>query len=142
METMKTIVKAAAALFVTATTCGVATLGLGQDYNEMPWGTSWEWPNNNFTNKIVVPTITIYTNTQAAAANDQQYRVRQEGVVTKGAAALQSGPRIEPRPPTAYLQTDPWVQPDHAWDMNPNAPYINESLGNTNNTVIDETSKR
>ena len=133
---MKTIIKAAAAVFVTALTFGVAALG--QDYSQ-PWGTSWEWPDNNFTNRIVVPTTTIYSNTQAAVAYDQQYRVRQEGVVTKGAAALQSGPRIEPRPPTAYLQTDPWVQPDHAWDMNPNAPYIHESLGDTNNTVIDET---
>ena len=140
MEEMKTIIRAAAAVFVTAATCGVAVLG--QDYSDMPWGTSWEWPNNNFTNKIAVPTVSFYTNTQAAVANDQHYRVRQEGVVAKGAASLQSGPRIEPRPPTAWLQTDPWVQPDHAWDMHPNAPYINESLGDTNNTVIDETSKR
>ena len=142
MEGMKTIVKIAVALFVTAVTCGVATLVLGQDYGEMTWPpTSWEWPNNNFTNKIAVPTVTFYTNTQAAASNDQQYRVREEGG-RKGAAALQSGPRIEPRPPTTYLQTDPWVQPDHAWDMNPNAPYINETPGDTNDTVVDETLRR
>lgn len=142
MEGMKTIIKAAAALFVMAVTCGIATLGLGQDYSDLPWGTSWEWPDNNFTNRVAVPTATFYANTQAAVANDQQYRVREEGTVAKGATALQSGPRIAPRPPTGYLQTDPWVQPDHAWDMSPNAPYIDASPGETNDTVIDETVKR
>ncbi|HTV41241.1 MAG TPA: hypothetical protein VMF08_11740 [Candidatus Sulfotelmatobacter sp.] len=139
---MKIIIKSAVALFVTAAACGIATLVPGQDYSETPWPpTSWEWPDNNFTNKIAVPTASFYTNTEEAIANDQQYRVREEGG-RKGAAALQSGPRIEPRPPTTYLQTDPWVQPDHAWDMNPNAPYLNEALGDTNNTVVDDTLKR
>lgn len=138
MEGMRTKIKIASAVFLTVAAFGIAALG--QDYSQTPWDTtSWEWPDNNFTNKIAVPTVTFYTNTQAAVANDQQFRVRQEGGVTKGAAALQSGPRIEPRPPTTYLQTDPWVQQDHAWDIIPNAPYINESPGDTNNTVIDET---
>jgi hypothetical protein len=143
MEGMKTTVKTVCAFFAAAAAMAFGFAVLGQDSSEMPWPpTTWEWPDNNFTNKIAVPTLTFYTNTQAAVATDQQYRVRQEGTVKKGATALQSGPRIEPRPPTSWLQTDPWVQPDHAWDMNPNVPYINESPGDTNNTVVDETLKR
>ena len=87
-----------------------------------------------------MPTVKLYTNTQAAAANDQQFRVRQEGGTAKGAAGLQSGPRIEPRAPTTYVQSDPWVQRDHPWDVNPNIP-ISETPGATNNSVIDETHR-
>jgi hypothetical protein len=135
---MKTTNKVMAVLFVAAAMSG-AVAASGQDSSEMNWPpTAWEWPDNNFTNKFVVPTVKFYTNTQAAVANDQQYRVRQEGVTAKGSATLQSGPRIEPRPPTTYVQTDPWVQPDHPWDVNPNLP-ISESPGSTNNTVFDET---
>lgn len=113
-----------------------------QDSSETAWPpTAWEWPGNGFTNNVVVPTVKFYTNAQAAVASDQQYRVRQESTTAKGAAALQSGPRIEPHPPTAYVQSDPWVQRDHPWDVNPYLP-ISESPGSTNSTVIDRTLKR
>ena len=127
-----------AAVFLVAVISG-SVAAFGQDNNEMAWPpTAWEWPNNNFTNKVVAPTVTLYTNTQAAAVNDQQYRVRQETATGKGATGLQHGPRIEPRAPTAYVQSDPWVQRDHPWDVNPNMP-ITESLGATNGSVIDAT---
>ena len=107
----------------------------------MAWPpTAWEWPNNSFTNKVVVPTVKLYTNTQAAIVNDQQYRVRQDSVPGRGAVGLQRGPRIEPRPPAAYVASDPWVQRDHPWDVNPNMP-ISESPGPTNNSVIDQTRR-
>lgn len=110
-----------------------------QDNGEMAWPpTAWEWPNNSFTNKVVAPTVKFYTNTQAAVENDQKYRVRQETATGKGATSLQHGPRIEPRAPTAYVQSDPWVQRDHPWDVNPNMP-ITETFGSTNNSIIDET---
>ncbi len=125
-----------AVLLVAVMSGGVAAFC--QDNSETLPPTAWEWPNNNFTNKVVAPTVKLYTNTQAAVANDQQYRVRQETPTGKGATALQSGPRIEPRAPTTYVQSDPWVQRDHPWDVNPNLP-ITESPGATNNSVIDAT---
>jgi hypothetical protein len=138
MQGMKTMNKTMAVLLVAAAMSG-GVAALCQDSGEAAWPpTAWEWPNNDFTNKVVVPTVKFYTNSQAAVANDQQYRVRQEGVAGKGSTTLQSGPRIEPRPPTTYVQTDPWVQPDHPWDVNPNLP-ISETPGATNNSVFDET---
>ena len=134
---MNTMNKMIAVLFV-AVAMSVGMAGLCQDSSEMAWPpTAWEWPNNDFTNAVVVPTVKLFTNTQTAVANDQQYRVRQEGAI-KGSAALQSGSRIEPRQPTSYVQADPWVQRDHPWDVNPNLP-ITESLGSTNNSVFDRT---
>jgi hypothetical protein len=79
---------------------------------------------NDFTNRVVLSTPEYYTNTQAAAVADQQYRVREEGPA-KGGTAMQSGPRIEPRPPTTYLNTDPWVELDHPWN------FANEQTGST-----------
>lgn len=76
------------------------------------------------TNQVVTPTPDYFTNSQAAISADQQYRVSQEGAVGKGATALQHGPRIEPRPPSGFLQADPWVQPDHPWDFYTNSPDI------------------
>ena len=138
MHNMKTMNKTVAVLVVAAGMSG-GMAALCQDTGETPWPpTAWEWPNNDFTNRVAVPTVKFYTNTQAAVANDQQYRVRQEGVTGKGSTALQSGPRIEPRQPTTYVQTDPWVQRDRPWDVNPYLP-ISETPGSTNNTVIDLT---
>ena len=129
-----------ARLLVAAAMSG-AVVAFCQDNSQMMWPpTAWEWPGNNFTNKVAVPTVDFYAKTQAAVANDQQYRVRQESVTAKGSAGLQSGARIEPRPPTAYVQADPWVQRDHPWDVNPYLP-ISESPGSTNSTVIDETRR-
>lgn len=138
MHYMKTMNKTVVVLFIAAAMSG-GVAALCQDSGDTGWPpTAWEWAGNNFTNNVVVPTVKFYTNTQAAVANDQQYRVRQEGVTAKGSSALQSGPRIEPRPPTTYVQTDPWVQRDHPWDVNPYMP-ISESPGSTNDTVIDLT---
>lgn len=131
--------KAAALLFMAAMTGASIRTAYCQDYGDTQWISPWEQPNNNFTNKIAVPTVRFYTNTQAAVVHDQKYRVRQEGVASKGAAALQSGPRIEPRPPTTYLQPDPWVQTDHPWDVSPGLPSINETPPSTNSSVIWST---
>ena len=136
---MKMMIKTLAVLLVAfALSGGVAAYC--QDASDTSWPpTAWEWPNNNFTNKVVVPTVKLYTNTQAAIANAQQYRVSQGAAIGgKGAAALQSGPRIEPRPPAGYVGCDPWVQRDHPWDVNPNMP-ISETSGSTNSSVIDLT---
>lgn len=135
---MKMKMKTTVVVFVAVAISGGVTARC-QDTVEMAWPpTAWAWPGNGFTNQVAVPTVKLYTNTQAAAANDRRYRVREEGTPTKGAAALQSGPRIEPRPPSAYVQADPWVQRDHPWDVNPFLP-INASPGDTNSSVIDET---
>lgn len=135
---MKTLMKTMAVLFVAAALAG-ASEAFCQNSDETAWPpTAWEWPGNNVTNQVVVPTVKLYTNTQTTVAHDQQYRVRQEAVTAKGSARLQSGPRIEPIPPTTYVQADPWVQRDHPWDINPYMP-ISETPGSTNNTVIDET---
>ncbi|HXC34605.1 MAG TPA: hypothetical protein VNV43_01950 [Candidatus Acidoferrales bacterium] len=137
---MKTLIKTMAGLLVAAVMPGVTAFC--QDNSQMTWPpTAWDWPGNNFTNKVVVPTVDFYAKTQAAVANDQQYRVRQEGGTAKGSAGLLNGPRIEPRPPTTYVQADPWVQRDHPWDVNPYLP-INESPGSTNSSIIDETRRR
>lgn len=122
---MKTNIKTAAALcaavFVSG---GVAAFGQYNYYGDTQPPSMQDWPDNDFTNKIVVPTVECYTNNQAAIAADQQNRVQQEGVITKGAAALQRGSRIETRPPTTYMNSDPWIQPDHPWDIYTNSPII------------------
>jgi hypothetical protein len=138
---MKALMKTIAGLLVAAVMSG-GVAAFCQDNGGVAWPpTAWEWPGNGFTNQVVVPTVKFYTNRQAAVANDQQNRVRQEGAGAKGAAALQNGPRIEPHPPTAYVQADPWVQRQHPWDVNPYLP-ISEWPGSTNSTVIDDTVKR
>jgi hypothetical protein len=135
---MKAMNKTTAVLII-ATAMSGALAACGQDNSGTAWApTAWEWPDNDFTNKVVVPTVHFYTNNQAAVGNDQQYRVRQEGTTAKGAAALQNGPRIEPRPLTTYIQSDPWVQRDHPWDVNPYLP-ISETPGSTNSSIVDET---
>jgi hypothetical protein len=135
MKTMNKVM--AGLLFGAAMSGGMAAFC--QNSGDMGWPpTAWEWSGNDFTNNVAVPTVNFYTNTQAAVSNDQQYRVRQEGVPGKGSTALQSGPRIEPRQPTSYVATDPWVQRDRPWDVNPYLP-ISETPGSTNNTVIDLT---
>ncbi|HEX3625248.1 MAG TPA: hypothetical protein VH280_07475 [Verrucomicrobiae bacterium] len=137
---MKTLIKPIAVLLAAAIISG-GVAAFSQDSRQSSWPpTAWEWPGNNFTNNVVVPTVGYYGKNQAAVANDQQDRVRQGGT-GKGGAALQTGPRIEPRAPTTYVQADPWVQRDHPWDVNPFLP-ISESPGSTNSTVIDRTLKR
>lgn len=138
MLDMKTTKETTAALII-ATAMSAALAARGQDNSGTAWPpTAWDWPDNDFTNKVVVPTVHFYTNNQAAVGLDQQYRVRQEGTTAKGSAALQNGPRIEPRPLTTYIQCDPWVQRDHPWDVNPYMP-ISETPGSTNSSIVDET---
>jgi hypothetical protein len=115
---MKTIV----VLFAATIVSGV-TAAYGQDTSPAQPIQVQDWQNNDFTNKIVVATPDFYTNNQAAIAADAQYRVQEEGPV-KGAEALQHSARIEPHPPTAILEADPWVQQDHPWDINTNSPTI------------------
>ena len=118
---MKTMRKTIVVLFAAAAmTGGLAAIAQDNSYFGQ---TQQPWPaNNDFTNKVVMPTTEYWTNTQAAVSTDQSYRVQQEGVVGKGATALQHGPRIEPRPPTTIMHTDPWVHTDHPWDFDPNNP--------------------
>jgi hypothetical protein len=114
---MKKIIQTTAALFAAALISGGVT-ALCQDNSAQIQGQDWTG-NNDFTNRIVVPTPEYYTNNQVADSTIQQYRVQQEGVVTKPAATMQSGPRIERRPPTTIMQNDPWVQQQHLWDITP-----------------------
>jgi hypothetical protein len=117
---MKTNRKTMAAfLAAAAVTVGIAAIAQDNSYFQP---TQPGPANNDFTNKVVMPTPEYYTNNQAAVSTDQQYRVQQEGVVGKGATALQHGPRIEPRPPTTIMRADPWVQQQHPWDFDPNNP--------------------
>jgi hypothetical protein len=114
---MKITIQTTAAFFAVAMISG-GIMAFGQDNGTQIQGQDWTG-NNDFTNKIVVPTPEYYTNNQNANSTIQQYRVQQEGVVTKPAATMQSGPRIERRPPTTILQNDPWVQQQHLWDISP-----------------------
>ncbi len=75
-----------------------------------------EATNNDFTNRFVFCTPECYTNNQAAITADHQYRIQGTGPA-KGATAMQSGSRIETRPPRSLLSTDPWVELDHPWDF-------------------------
>ena len=114
---MKIITQTTAAFFAAAM-ISVGITAFGQDNGTQIQGQDWTG-NNDSTNKIVVPTPEYYTNNQTANSTIQQYRVQQEGVVTKPAATMQSGPRIERRPPTTIMQNDPWVQQQHLWDISP-----------------------
>jgi hypothetical protein len=113
---MKKVIQFTAALFAAAIISGGVT-AFCQDNTQIQ-GQDWTG-NNDFTNKIVIPTTEYYTNMQAAISADQQYRVQQQGDITKPAATMQSGPRIEPRPPTTMMQNDPWIQQQHLWDITP-----------------------
>jgi hypothetical protein len=114
---MKTIIQTTAALFAAAMTFGGAT-AFCQDNGAQIQAQDWTG-NNDFTNKVVIPTPQYYTNDQSANTAIQQYRVQQQGDITKPAATMQSGPRIERRPPTTIMQNDPWIQQDHLWDITP-----------------------
>jgi hypothetical protein len=87
-----------------------------RDIGNFPQNESPEAMANDFTNRVVIPMPESFTNNQAAIAADQQYRVQEEGPA-RGATALQHGSRIEPRPPTGSLSTDPWVEQDHPWEF-------------------------
>lgn len=82
---------------------------------DQPQSPPYNWPNNNFTNRVVVPTVECYTNTEAAVAKDKSFR-RSEGA-GKGAAALQTGPRIEPRASSQYMEQDPKAHVNDPWDF-------------------------
>ena len=114
---MKITIQTTAAFFAAAM-ISVGITAFGQDNGTQIQGQDWTG-NNDSTNKIVIPTPEYYTNNQTANSTIQQYRVQQEGVVTKPAATMQSGPRIERRPPTTIMQNDPWVQQQHLWDISP-----------------------
>jgi hypothetical protein len=119
---MKTIIQTAVALFAAAMILGSVT-ALSQDNSQIQ---AQDWTgNNDSTNKLVVSTPAYYTNSQASATAIQQYRVQQEGVITKPAATMQSGPRIEQRPPTTIMQSDPWIQQQHLWDITPDVEPSN-----------------
>jgi hypothetical protein len=119
---MKIKMKTLVALFVAAIAFS-GSAASGQDTSATQPIQLQDWQNNDFTNKVVVATPDFYTNNQAAIAADAQYRIQEEGPV-KGAEALQHSARIEPHPPTAVLEADPWVQQDHPWDINTNSPTI------------------
>jgi hypothetical protein len=90
-----------------------------------------DWQNNDFTNKIVMPTTEFYTNNQAAMGIDQQSRViSTQGNSPKGAATMQQGPRVEAHPPSTLMNSEPWVQQDSPWDINPTAPPQQSFWGN------------
>jgi hypothetical protein len=116
---MKTIIQTTAALFAAAMILGTAKAqdngGFPQPQMQSPAWTG----NNDFTNKVVVPTPQYLTNSQASACAIQQSRVQQEGNITKPAATMAHGPRIEQRPPTTVMQSDPWIQQQHLWDISP-----------------------
>ena len=102
-----------AALFAAAMLSGAVT-ALAQDSSYSGWT-----GNNDSTNKVVIPTPQYYTNDLNAKSAIQQYRVSQQGDIIKPAATMQSGPRIERRPPTTIMQNDPWIQQQHLWDISP-----------------------
>ena len=141
---MKTTIKSAAALFAAAfVSSGVAAFGQYNYYGDTPPPSMQDWPNNDFTNKIVVPTVECYTNNQAAIAADQQSRAQQQGGCPKGAVVIHAGgARIETRPPTAYVNSDPWIQPDHPWDIYTNSPVISPipAAGSPNAPVMQPPS--
>jgi hypothetical protein len=114
---MKKVIQTTAALFAIAMLfAGVNALG--QNNGSQIQAQDWTG-NNDFTNKVVVPTPQYYTNDQNAKSAIQQYRVTQQGSITKPSATMQSGPRIERRPPTTIMQNDPWIQQQHLWDISP-----------------------
>jgi hypothetical protein len=114
---MKKIIPFTAALFAAAIISAGVT-ALAQENGTQIQAQDWTG-NNDSTNKIVIPTPEYYTNDQSAKSAIQQYRVTQQGTITKPAATMQSGPRIERRPPTTIMQNDPWIQQQHLWDITP-----------------------
>ena len=112
---MKAIIQMTAVVFVAAM---ISVIASAQDNGTQIGSQDWTG-NNDSTNKIVIPTPEYYTNDQNAKCAIQQYRVSQQGDITKPAATMQSGPRIERRPPTTIMRNDPWIQQDHLWDITP-----------------------
>jgi hypothetical protein len=115
---MKTSISAA--LIVAAIVSG-SVVAFCQDnsyFASTPGQPAW-LGNNDFTNKVVMPTPEYYTNNQAAISADAQYRVQQEGTVIKPGAMMAHSSRIEPHPPTTVMENDPWIQQQHLWDISP-----------------------
>ena len=101
----------------------IVTLGSLRAISQQAPIQAQDWQNNDFTNKIVMPTPESFTNNLAAVKVVQQTRVTStQGNSPKGAAAMQQGPRVEAHPPTTLMNSEPWVQQDHPWDINPAAP--------------------
>jgi hypothetical protein len=114
---MKTIIQTTTTFFAAIIVLGAINALSQQDGTQIQ---AQDWAgNNDSTNQIVAPTVEYYTNNQVADTTIQQYRVTQQSVVIKPAATMQNGPRIERRPPTTFLQNDPWIQQDHLWDITP-----------------------
>lgn len=113
---IKTVIGAIAALGALTALCQNAAITPNTQIQAQ------DWQNNNFTNKIVMPTTDYFTNNQSAISTVKQQRDVQSGPPAKGAVALHQGPRVEVRQPTSIMQADPWVQPDHPWDINTPPP--------------------
>jgi hypothetical protein len=99
----------------------IVTLGSLHTLSQQAPIQAQDWQNNDFTNKIVMPTPESFTNNLAAVSIVQQTRLAQQST-PKGAAAMQQGPRVEAHPPSTLMNSEPWVQQDHPWDINPAAP--------------------
>jgi hypothetical protein len=115
---MKTIIQTTAAAFAAAMILGTATAQDNGGFPQQIQAQDWSG-NNDSTNKMVVPTPEYLTNSQASAIAIQQYRVQQQGDITKPAATMAHSSRIEQRPPTTVMQNDPWIQQQHLWDITP-----------------------
>lgn len=112
---MKTIMKTVSVMFAGALLSG-AMAASGQDTAaDQPQSPPYNWPNNNLTNQIVVPTVECYTNILAAAAADKKFR--REDAARKGAAGLQSGPRVAPLQASQYMEQDPKAHTSDPWDF-------------------------
>lgn len=118
--------KAAAAVLAATIALGDAT-AFSQDANTAATTIKRPAINPPATGVKVVSTPEYYTNNQQNVAKIQQTRAREAGPLPKGAAALQSGPRTEIRPPTGFVEPDPWIQQDHPWDIQTNLPSIDSS---------------
>jgi hypothetical protein len=127
---MKTTIKTAAALCA-ATVILSGITALGDDTTPgIPAGTPrFALPKPAPGDKII-STVDYYTNNQQTVANIQQSRVQQSSPMVKGASALATSSRTETRPPTAYMQADPWIQSQHPWDIQPDLPAIDEGTTN------------
>jgi hypothetical protein len=115
--------KALAAMLAATTVLGGA-VAYSQDANTASTTIKRAAINPPATGVKVVSTPEYYTNNQQTVANIQQSRVQEAGPLPKGATALQSGPRTEIRPPTGFVEPDPWIQQDHPWDIETNLPSI------------------
>lgn len=123
---MNNRMKTAAAVFAATIALGDVT-AFSQDANTAATTIKRPAINPPATGVKVVSTPEYYTNNQQNVANIQQSRVREAGPLPKGAMALQSGSRTEIRPPTGFVEPDPWIQQDHPWDIQTNLPSIDSS---------------